>query len=115
MKVVKFALLFGFLVIVIHLFWQIGWSEFSNVELQDDLQDIASRLDVKTGWSGPAGPEEIRSKIIHKAKQRGIDLKPNQVTVEGENADMHLGAAYDVNVTIVGDIAFRMHFSPASK
>ena len=119
MKVLKYVMLSGFMILALHVFWQVGWSEFSNLELQDDLHDIASRLDVKTGWSGPAGDGEIRNKVINKASQHGIRLNPDQVMVEqsgdGENADIHVAANYEVSVTIVGDVAFNMHFSPSSE
>ena len=97
--------------------WQIGKWELANVELRDDMHDMASQLGPRIGYSNGLSDEEFRTEVIRKARKYDIELAPEQVTVvrtgEGIQATMYLAADYTVPVSLPG-LSFRLHFTPES-
>ena len=62
--------------------YQIAACELVSIELQDEMQDLASQLGTRIGASAPSGEEELCQAVIHKAEAHNIQLEPSQVTVE---------------------------------
>ena len=58
----KITILVGivFLIVMIVMGWQIGSSELANVQLQDDMQDIASQAGTRIGFVEPRSDEDLR-------------------------------------------------------
>jgi hypothetical protein len=105
------------LVLAITIGWQVGASEVANVELQDDMHDMTSKLGTRIGFSAPKSDDDYRNEIIHRAEQHGIQLQPEEVTVEhhgsGESETITLAANYSVAVKI-WRFSFLLHFAPKS-
>jgi len=97
--------------------YQIGARELANVELQDDMQDLASQTGTRIGLSALKNDDELRSAVVLKARRYDIELEPSQVTVEhmgsGYTSTVHLAAGYSAPVTVPG-LSFTLHFKPAT-
>ena len=107
----------GFLGIAVTAGYQIGACELANIELQDDMQDMAAQLGTRVGYSPYKNDNDLRNAVIGKAERYGIELEPNQVTVE------HMGSEYTSTVYLAADYktlihvpgySFVMHFTPAT-
>ena len=72
--------------------YQIAAFELASIELQDEMQDLASQLGTRIGVSALSGDEELRQAVIRKAEVHDIQLEPSQVTVE------HMGSGYTSTV-----------------
>jgi hypothetical protein len=97
--------------------WQVGACELANIELKDDLQDMATQLGVRTGVSDVASDDDLRTMILRKAEKYNIALSPEQVTVMrdgyGKNANIYLEADYSVPIYLPR-FTFSMYFNPSS-
>lgn len=97
--------------------WQIGACELANIELKDDLQDIATQLGLRLGASDAASDDDLRAMVLRKADKYNIALAPEQVIVMrngyGKNADIYLEADYSVPIYIPR-FTFLMYFNPSS-
>jgi hypothetical protein len=99
--------------------WQIGKSELANVQLRDDLHDMASQLGAKIGLHPAGTDEDFRNDVVRKARSYGIPLAPEQVTVlrKGRQSDsaafIYLAAEYSVPIRLPG-VSFSRHFNPES-
>lgn len=97
--------------------YQVGADELANIQLQDDMQDLASQLGTRVGLSGMRSDEELRNAVIVMAQKHGIELKPGQVTVEhvgsGYTSTIYLAADYTTVVDVPG-LSFTLHFRPAT-
>jgi hypothetical protein len=97
--------------------WQVGLDEWNNAELQDDLRDLASQAGVNSGLIGPRTDDQLRSAVIRKAAHYGIELDPEQVTVQrpgfGDRPVVYIAADYSVPVNVFG-ASFVLHFTPAT-
>jgi hypothetical protein len=97
--------------------WRIGSCELANMNFQDDLHDLASQVGTHIGFAAPTSDEEMALSVIRKAKERGIDLQPTQVTVRrtssGETSTLYLAADYTVPVNLAF-FSFNLHFAPSS-
>jgi hypothetical protein len=115
----KITILVGivFLMVMVVMGWQIVSCELANVQLQDDMQDIASQAGTRIGFVEPRSDEDLRKAVLRKAKEHDIELEPAQVRVQRTaSADMptvYLAADYVVLVKLpVG--AFALHFTPSA-
>jgi hypothetical protein len=105
----------GFLAIifVIYAAFQVAPPEFTNYSFQDDLKNIAL-----TGGANPhETDQELLDAVMKKAQERGLTLKPEQVTVQrigtpGAPA-VYVAADYSVPVSLPG-YSFTLHFTPSS-
>jgi len=117
MSKVKIVLGFLLLTFVVTIGWQIGSCEIANVEIRDDLHDLASQLSSRIGLTQAPTDEELRNTIIRRAKRYGVELQPSQITVEhsgsGEHASVQLSADYTVPIRMPG-FALIFHFTPSS-
>jgi hypothetical protein len=97
--------------------WQIGACELANIELKDDLQDIATQLGVRIGASDIASDGELRDLVLRKAEKYNISLAPDHVTVirdgYGKDAGVYLEADYSVPIYLP-HYTFYMYFNPSS-
>jgi hypothetical protein len=62
--------------------WQIGSCELANMELQDDMQDLASQAGAHIGFVEPRSDADLRRAIMRKAQEHDIELDPGQVRVQ---------------------------------
>jgi hypothetical protein len=97
--------------------WQIGSCELANIELQADLRDIAAQGGSRIGLEALNSDEDLRSAVIHKAEEQGIQLEASQVTVQrtgsGKTLDIYLAADYKARVNLFL-YSFSLHFIPSS-
>jgi hypothetical protein len=105
------------LILACNLGWQIGACELANIELRDDMKDMASQLGARIGFANAKTDEDFRNDILNKARKYDIQLAPQQVTVqrngEGLSAYMYLAAAYSVPIRFPG-FSLQLHFNPES-
>jgi hypothetical protein len=98
--------------------WQIGSAELANANFQEDIRDMASQAGVHMGVVAPLSDEEMVRAVIHKAGEHGIELDPNQITVQrigdGEKSTMYLAADYRVPVKLLF-FSFKLHFTASSR
>ncbi|HWC18158.1 MAG TPA: hypothetical protein VG498_14145 [Terriglobales bacterium] len=102
--------------------WQIGACELANIELRDDLKDIASQLALRVGPAQPSSDEDFRNDVIRRAEHYDIHLEPAQIKVEriisgqtdyGPIVTLYLAVEYAVPVHVLGH-SFELHFNPTS-
>jgi hypothetical protein len=104
-------------VLVAAVGWQIGSWEVANATFQEEMRDLAAQAGTHIGFIVPKSDDEMREAVIEKAKDHGIVLIPEQVTVRrigaGESTTMYLAAEYSVTVN-AGVFAFHLRFAPSS-
>ena len=97
--------------------WQIGSCELANIELQDDMRDIASQASTHIGLVQPKSDEDLCNAVIRKAAEHDIRLRPEHIRVDrsgsGDTATVHLSADYKIQLNAPG-WAYTLHFSPSS-
>jgi hypothetical protein len=97
--------------------WQIGAAVVADIELHDDLQDVASQLSLHVGLDAPITDDQFRAAVVNKAKRYDIDLQPGQVTVQrtgyGLRDTIYLQANYSVPINLLGH-GFELRFTPES-
>ena len=62
--------------------WQIASCELANLELHEELHDLAAQTGAYIGLNSFNTDEEFRNAIIRAAKRHKIQLEPEQVTIE---------------------------------
>jgi hypothetical protein len=97
--------------------YQVGSCEVANLELREDLRDIAAQNAPRIGLTGPNSDEDIRNSVVRSAKNHGIELEPQQVTVQrtgpAESPAIYLAVDYTASVDPpCHSIVFR--FTPSS-
>jgi hypothetical protein len=117
MQTVKIILGIAVLVLAGMAGWQIGACEIANMNLQEEMRDMASQAGSRIGFITPSSDEDMSRAVIGKAKEHGIELKPAQVTVRrtisGETSTLYLAADYTVPVNLAF-FSFSLHFTPSS-
>ncbi len=95
--------------------WRVGSCEMKNIELQDDLHDLASQSSFRFGNSPGRSDDDFRDAVIRRAKDYGIELNSSQVTVQRPESGttMYLAADYSVPVNLPR-FSFVLHFTPSS-
>jgi hypothetical protein len=97
--------------------YQVGSPELANHLLHDDITDLAAQLDTRTGL-GSKSDDDYRNAVVRKAMEHGIDLPPNQVTVERSVSEhesiIYIEADYSVPVRTLG-FSFSLYFNPSSR
>jgi hypothetical protein len=98
--------------------WQVGAAELANTNLRDDMQDMGSQVGTHIGFNRPPTDDEMTQAVIRKAGERGIELRPNQITVrrvgEEPRSTFYLAADYNRTVNLLV-FSFSMHFTPSSE
>jgi len=117
MRRITIILAVAVLVLTIMAGWQIGAGEVANINLQEDMRDLASQAGAHIGVVAPMSDEDLSRAIVRKAGDHGIELKPTEVTVRrtntGEISSLYLAADYTVPVNLMV-VSFRLHFTPSS-
>ncbi len=97
--------------------WQFGACELANIQLKDDMHDLASQSGTYIGLSEPKSDEDFRKAVVKCARRYDIELTPDQVTVlrsgSGITATVYLAADYNAPIHLPGYV-FTVHFTPAS-
>jgi hypothetical protein len=115
----KTTILIGSVVFVVMVVmgWQIGSCELANIELQDDMQDLASQAGTRIGFVELRSDEDLRRAVMRKAKEHDIDLDPEQVSVQrsgsADTSTVYLAADYTAPVKLPGG-SFTLHFRPSA-
>ena len=117
MKKIKIVIALAAFYFLFSAGWQIGACELANIELRDDLQDIASQLGVRIGATDVGSDDDLRQMVARKAEKYNVALSPEQVIVMrdgyGKNANIYLEADYSVPI-YMPRYTFLMYFSPSS-
>src|SRR6185312_1432659 len=115
MKMVKAVVLIAVLGLGLTAGWRVGASEWENIEFQQDLHDLSTQVGIRIGHYTPMSDDQFRDAVIKKAQDEGIQLQPEQVTVErsSSGSSMFLAAHYDETINLPG-YSFVMHFAPSS-
>jgi len=97
--------------------WPIASCELANVELHEDLRDIAADKASKIGLAAPNSDDDLRSAVVRAASEYGIQLEPEEVTVRHtgtvELPSLYLAADYKMRVRPLG-VPFVLHFGTSS-
>jgi len=105
------------LFLLIALGWAVGTAEIANVNLQEDIRDLAAQGGAQIGLLEPSTDDDIRNTVARKAHVHGIALKPEQVMVSRtgseEKSKVHIAAHYTVSVNC-GLFSLNLHFAPSS-
>lgn len=117
MQTIKVTLMLAVLAFVAFGAWQIGAAEVANLNFQEDIRNLAAQAGTHVGFVAPRSEEQETQAVIQKAGDHGIQLAPEQVTVQsahnGEQSTWYLKADYSVPIDL-GITSFRLHFTPAS-
>ena len=115
----KVKLILGLAVLALAIIagWQVASFELANLELHEDLRDLAAQGGAKIGLLSFRTDEELRDAVIHEAKRHDIQLESTQVTVERTGTPpaqiIYLAADYKSRVKLPG-FSFTLHFHPSS-
>ena len=97
--------------------WRVAYAEIANFQLQGDLHELASSQSSFRFGNVPQTDDAVRDAVIRKAVADGVDLQPDQVTVQRSDdrpdAPLYLAADYSVPVQ-VAQYSFVLHFTPSS-
>jgi hypothetical protein len=66
---------------------QFAACEVANIELRDDLQDLAAQVGTKIGLDPERTDAQLRAMVVRRAEDYDIGLKPEQVTVQRTGSD----------------------------
>ena len=117
MRKVKFILGLAVLAFVGVAGWQIASCELANIELREDMRDLAAQVGSRIGLTPQSTDEDFRRAVMRKAQEHEIQLEPGQVTVERTGTDeapiIYLAADYKVRVKLPG-FSLTFHFTPSS-
>ena len=118
MKKILAVLILIILVFAGSVAWQFGAAELANTNLRDDMQDMGSQLGTHIGFNPPPSDEDMAQAVIRKAKEHGIELEPDQITVrrigEAPRSTFYLAADYHRTVNLPA-CSFTLHFTPTSE
>lgn len=114
----KAAVILGLTVLLLAAFaaWQITACYVANSELRSDMKDLAVQNGARIGLFTFSTEEELRSAVVTRAKEHGIHLAPEQVTVQRTLTPgmlaISLAADYEARVNLLG-FSFTIHFTPS--
>jgi hypothetical protein len=114
---VKVILGLAVLVLAVVAGWQIASHELANLELTEEMRDMAVQTGAHIGLLSFKTDEEFRDAVIRAAKTHEIQLEPEQVTVQRTGTPqapiIFLAADYKARVKLPG-FSFTLHFHPTS-
>jgi hypothetical protein len=106
------------LAVAVAIGWQFASCELDNIELHDDLRDVAAQNGVNIGLNAPKTDEQIRNEVVSTAAEHGLHLQPDQVTLQkfasGLTVRYHLTVDYDAQVNLLLH-TFTLHFTQSSE
>jgi hypothetical protein len=104
--------------------WQVGNAQLDNIELHDDLRDIAAQNGVNIGLNSPKNDDQMRKEVIDTAAEHGLRLQPHEITLQQHTSpsvnDPAAGRIwYDIKVDYTVPInlsiySFNLHFVQTS-
>jgi len=113
---VKAILLCAFLVVLTHTVWQLVGCEMAYYELQDEMTDLISMNNMRIAGTAPKSDEDLREAIIAKARSRGVELAPRQITVErsasSQSPPVYLSADYKSQIVVMPGYILTLHYQP---
>jgi hypothetical protein len=114
----KVKILVGLVMLAaVYVGWQVGACEIANMELKDDLQDLAAQVGTKITLSPLRSDAELRAMVVRRAEDYDIELKPELVSVQrtgsGDREVIHLAADCYARVPLLA-YSFTLHFTPTS-
>jgi hypothetical protein len=115
----KAAVTLGWAVHVLAAFaaWQITACYVANSQLQSDMKDLAVQNRARIGLAEFSTEGELRNGVVARAKEHGIQLAPEQVTVQRtltpRMSEISLAADYEARVNLLG-FSFTIHFTPSN-
>ena len=123
------VLLLVVIVLAVLVGWQIGGVYVENYEFSSDVKDLAAQNNARTGLEPIATEPELKSAVMASARQHGIHLVPDHLTVHrtltpatfAANGtletptllDISIAADYDAPINLLG-LSFNIHFAPTS-
>lgn len=97
--------------------WQIGSFELANIELRDDMRDLAAQVGWRAGLNPPNTDEDFRTAVARKAEEYGVHLEPERVKVQRSGTDLapiiYLAVDYEARVKLLV-FSFALHFTASS-
>jgi hypothetical protein len=115
---VKLILGLAILALAVVAGWQIASSQVANLELREDLRDLAAQTGAHIGLNPFNTDEDFRNAVIRAAKRYEIQLESEQVTVRrtgtAQAQIIYLAADYKVRVMLLPGCSFTIHFHPSS-
>ena len=98
--------------------YQVASCEVANMELREELRDIAAQNAPRIGLTGPNSDAEIRDSVVRSALSHGIVLDAQQVTVQrsgtAEAPVIYLSVDYRARANLLG-YSLILHFTPTSE
>ena len=117
MRILKRILVLAIVAVAILAGWGVGSAELANYNLEEDLHELASAQSSFRFGNVAKSDDDLRQAVISRAMDEGIQLQPEQVTVEHSDsrpdAPLYLAAHYSVPVK-VADYSFVLQFKAAS-
>jgi hypothetical protein len=118
----KFKTILALLIIALaaSLGLQIWMAINADNELRGEMQAMTTQVSTRIGLTAPSSDEDLRRDILGRAHRHGIDLAPNQVTVQRtggpklEEQEIYLAADYSRPIRLLG-VTFSLHFTPATR
>jgi hypothetical protein len=107
-------------VIAVAIGWQFGSAYLDNIELHDDVRDVAAQNGVNIGLYSPRTDDEVRQELIRTAAEHGLRLQPDQISLQKYvNAGAHR-IWYDVTVDYTVRVnllvcSYTLHFVQSNK
>lgn len=116
-KILLIALLL-LLVVACNAAWQIGAAELANVNLREEMRDLAAQAGTNIGLVQKKSNDDIIQTVVARARSHGIELNPSQVTVRrfdsGPLTTVYLAVDYTTSVKLPF-VILRFHFTPSSE
>ena len=117
-KILKFVIVAVVIVLAVQVGYQLVTCAYANAQLSDDLHDLSAQVGTHIGLDSPRTDDDFRRAVIRKADSDGIELQPEQVTVERSGSDyaptMYLAADYRVTIKLLPGYLYSIHFTPSS-
>jgi hypothetical protein len=94
--------------------WRVAACYIANAELKSDMKYLCRQLSVTTGLADPLTEDQLRDAVVKNAKDDGIELNRDQVTVEKTatrtESTVHLAVDYDGKIDLFV-LTMNPHFS----
>lgn len=82
---------------------------FNNYQFQDDLNNLARLVT----YAQAKTEEDVRAEVLDLAKERGLPVAANQVTVSKSQTGVTIDVNYNVVVPVPG-YTFNLKFNPSA-
>lgn len=93
----KALLVFAFVLCLAYIAWVVGPPYFNNYQFQDDLN-----TEVRFMQNGGKSDDDIKTEIIKKAMDEGLQLTPQQIKITRFNKSITVEVDYSVHVDLPG-------------